>query len=162
MFFFMIIGSRLAAIAIIGQEVLNPRGLSGLAVDTLEYSPPQLLELLMRLAQVDTYPALIHCTQGKDRTGLLVLLVLLLCEVPLSAIKADYLASERELESEREERVKEMNSLGIGEDFAGCDTHFVETISSWLEERGGIRSWLESIGGSGIAGGVRGAMLVED
>ena len=30
----------------------------------------------------DNYPVLIHCIHGKDRTGLIVMLLLLICDVP--------------------------------------------------------------------------------
>jgi protein-tyrosine phosphatase len=38
-------------------------------------------------------PVLVHCTHGKDRTGVLVALLLHACGVPLDAICADYAAT---------------------------------------------------------------------
>lgn len=91
------------------QSALAPRGLTGLALDTLDASTVEIKEVFGVLAGyypstdedenewyydsvsqentqpkpnpdtgVNVYPVLIHCTQGKDRTGLIILLVLLL------------------------------------------------------------------------------------
>ncbi len=46
--------------------------------------------LLRRLAEADNLPTLIHCTAGKDRTGVAVALLLLLLGVPDDVVIADY------------------------------------------------------------------------
>lgn len=52
---------------------------------------PQVFSLLFRhLAQAENLPALIHCTAGKDRTGLSVALLLGLLGVDEDTIIADY------------------------------------------------------------------------
>ncbi len=50
-------------------------------------------ELLRSLANGDSLPAVIHCVEGKDRTGFAVALVLSALEVPREIIYADYLLS---------------------------------------------------------------------
>jgi protein-tyrosine phosphatase len=52
-----------------------------------------------RLAAVDTGPALVHCAAGKDRTGVLVALVLDAVGVQRSAVIADYVLSAEKVES---------------------------------------------------------------
>ncbi|MCJ1247509.1 hypothetical protein MMC30_004723 [Trapelia coarctata] len=137
---------RTAAISIIGTHAMQPRGLIGLAFDTLTHSQQEFLEIFTLLAEPGTFPVLIHCTQGKDRTGLSVILVLLLCEIPIRAIAADYRASERELVPEREVRVRELTEMGLGVEFTGCPEGFVESIVGFLEETyGGIGKYLEAI-----------------
>ncbi len=42
-------------------------------------------------------PAVVHCTHGKDRTGLLVALLLLMLGVDEAAVVQDYVLSEEEL-----------------------------------------------------------------
>ena len=143
----MAIGQRTPAISILGTHVMAPRGLLGLACDTLTHSTSELSSLLLLLAQPSKYPALIHCTQGKDRTGLLVILTLLLCSVPLKAIDQDYLASEAELLPEKAERMKEITAIGLGEEFAECHAGFVEGVSKFLQDKwGGVQGYADSIG----------------
>lgn len=116
----MATGYRTQAIGILGRDVMAPRGLIGLGKDTIDHGMTEMHKIFTLLANPCNYPTLVHCTQGKDRTGLVILLILLLLEVPLDAISADYMASERELESEKQERMKEITEIGLGEEFAGC------------------------------------------
>ncbi len=53
---------------------------------------PALADIVASL--VDGAPALVHCTAGKDRTGVVVALVLALVGVPRDAIVDDYLVSD--------------------------------------------------------------------
>jgi len=54
------------------------------------------------IAGRDKLPGIIHCCHGKDRTGVVAMLLLQLCGVEDSAIAADYAQSERELRRYRE------------------------------------------------------------
>jgi protein-tyrosine phosphatase len=53
----------------------------------------QLVRVLDRLASNDALPAVVFCTAGKDRTGVVIALLLELLGVERSAIVADYAAS---------------------------------------------------------------------
>ena len=143
----MALGYRMEAIAILGREVMAPRGLTGLGKDSLDHCTSELRAILFVLAESSNYPILIHCTQGKDRTGLVVILLLLLLNVPLGAIGADYRASENELESERETRMEEIRRIGLDEEFAACPAGFVHEIAKHLEDvYGGVKDYLKRIG----------------
>jgi protein-tyrosine phosphatase len=50
---------------------------------------------LTLLSRKSAYPAVIHCAAGKDRTGVLIAIVLALCGVREETIVADYALSER-------------------------------------------------------------------
>ena len=56
---------------------------------------PQWSMLLKGLAEPGTLPALIHCTYGKDRTGVAVAIVLRSLGVPREKIMEDYLLSNK-------------------------------------------------------------------
>ena len=118
---------------------MQPRGLTGLAFDTLATSTSELRSILHLLAE-DKYPILIHCTQGKDRTGLVVLLVLLVLEVPVADIVADYRASEGELQVEMEERISELRKGGLGM-YLGNFPFFVGSSLQEVKHVAGIACW---------------------
>ncbi|KAK2812405.1 hypothetical protein FQN50_001406 [Emmonsiellopsis sp. PD_5] len=156
-------GYRHDATRLVIQQAMVPRGLTGLAHDTLTASQSEIKDLFTTLSLPQTYPVLVHCTQGKDRTGLAVILLLLLVNaatpagattndddediIPLAAITTDYRASEKELVPELEERVEEMRAMGLSEEFALCPGGFVREVVRWLEEGyGGVRGYLEVIG----------------
>lgn len=144
---YMLFGYRLQGISIIGRNVLQKRGLVGLGQDTLQHSGPEIKQVFDVLADPKTYPVLIHCTQGKDRTGLIVILVLLLCDVTTAAITDDYVKSESELEPEFEERMKDIASIGLDESFARCPPDFVSEMVSFLAlHYGGVEKYLSGIG----------------
>ena len=141
------LGYRMSAIAILSREVMAPRGLTGLGKDSLDYGTSEFREIFTVLAGSSNYPTLIHCTQGKDRTGLVVILILLLLNVPLEAISADYTASENELESQKEPRMEEIRGMGLGEEFAACPAGFVQEIAEHLQDvYGGVSGYLKRIG----------------
>lgn len=56
------------------------------------------------------FPILIHCVHGKDRTGLIVMLLLSLCGVPKVPIMTDYAESDRQLK-----KGKQANELQMAE-----------------------------------------------
>lgn len=156
-------GYRTQAISILGTNVMTPRGLSGLALDTLTHSTAEIACLFALLAKPTTYPVLIHCTQGKDRTGLVVLLVALVCGASEAGVERDYLRSGEELEGEREERVREIGRIGLPAAFAGVEEGWVGVVCRWLEEEwGGVEGYLR--GACGVSGevieGVRRVLVV--
>jgi protein-tyrosine phosphatase len=53
---------------------------------------PRMRSVIEAIADAET-PVLIHCTAGKDRTGVLVALLLLALDVPEDTVMADYLRS---------------------------------------------------------------------
>lgn len=173
------------AIKILGEGVMQQRGLIGLGHDSLEFSGKEISEVLglceealrMPLAtpapslleygddevpvdEVNEFPLttnynnkeiqppaiLVHCTQGKDRTGLIILLILLVLDIPIPAIAYDYGLSEAELVSEREARLAECKEMGLGEDFVGCAEGWVEDVVGFVGEKwGGVDVYLRSV-----------------
>ena len=136
------------------QEVMLPRGLVGLGQDTLDHSGADILEALdafLETGRVDgsigvSLPILVHCTQGKDRTGLVVALVLLVLGVPLDAVSHDYLLTQRALETDRDARIAEIEEIGLTPDWGDCPADFIERIHEHLVSKyGGVDAYLDSI-----------------
>ena len=143
----MAFGYRTEGISVLGKEIMLPKGLVGLGIDTLDHSGPEIKEVFDVLSNDSSFPVLVHCTQGKDRTGITVLLVLLLCGIDIAAITADYVKSEPELEPEKEERMREIRSIGLDETFAQCPPDFCQKIQEHLGSKyGGIHTYLDRIG----------------
>ncbi|KAJ5321105.1 hypothetical protein N7476_004107 [Penicillium atrosanguineum] len=142
-------GYRADAVRLIGEQVMQPRGLTGLAQDTLDASASEIRAVFELLAKEEAYPLIVHCTQGKDRTGLVILMALLLAgeTVPATAVADDYTRSELELVPEFEERMCEIRALGLGEEYTRCPPGFVDTTTQYLQDRyGGVRGYLAGIG----------------
>jgi protein-tyrosine phosphatase len=143
----MAIGKRLAGISVLGINVMQPRGLIGLATDSLDVGKEEVKKVFTILADEHRYPVLLHCTQGKDRTGIVVQLVLSLLGVPPEVIDVDYMLSQSELVDEREGRIKEIRSIGLGEEFADCAPGLVDTVAAHIVERyGSLELYLDQAG----------------
>jgi len=126
---------------------MQPCGLVGLGKDTIDVSSSELCQIFEVLASSKDYPLLIHCTQGKDRTGLVMILLLLMLEIPVNAISEDYTLSEPELLPEKESRLQEIREINLSDDFAGCPVGFVEQMERHIQHTyGGIQNYLEHIG----------------
>lgn len=140
-------GRRSEAISILGREVMQPLGLVGLGKDSIDHCWVELREILQILTDPQQYPVMVHCTQGKDRTGLVVMLFLLILDIPLDAITYDYIASEAELGSEKEARMQELTEFGLSEEFARTPPDFVTQISQHIDTRyEGLLAYLQRIG----------------
>ena len=145
--FLMALGRRLEAISVLASTVMRPRGLAGLAIDSLEVCRAEVKAVFEVLADETRYPVLVHCTQGKDRTGLIVQLALMLLTTPQPAIQVDYMRTTAELMAEREEKLLEIHSIGLTDEFADCDPNLVGIVESHiLEKYGGIEEYLEHCG----------------
>lgn len=146
----MAFGYRMEAISILGKNVMQPRGLVGLGYDSLDNCGPEIAEALRAFTSPLNLGILVHCTQGKDRTGLIISLLLFLLNIPVEAITNDYVMSEEALLPERAARMKEIESIGLTEDFAGCPKDWVEKMWEHLNEKyGGVEKYCEKIGFGG-------------
>ncbi len=126
---------------------MQSRGLVGLGKDSLDNSKSEIRLVFQILADSREYPVMIHCTQGKDRTGLVVVLLLLLLEIPPHVVSADYVASERYLLPEKEARMQDLKEMGLSEDFAGCPGNFVEEVHDHIMKTyGSLQGYLQRIG----------------
>lgn len=129
---------------------MTPRGLIGLGQDTLLYCGAEIGSAIHVFGEKSNYPILYHCTQGKDRTGLITCLLLFLLGeevVAPEAIEGDYGLSAGELEGEREGRLREIREMGFSDGFAECPEGFVEGMREYLVERwGGVEAYLVSVG----------------
>ncbi len=120
------------------------RSYLGYLVDRTE----NVVEAVRRLAAVDTGPTLVHCAAGKDRTGVLVALVLDVVGVRREAVIADYALS-----AERVERLFRRWTAAVGVEMpADLTPHLpraevIATVLARLDaEHGGAVGWLRANG----------------
>lgn len=164
--FLFVFGYRLEAISIIGKEVMLPRGLVRLGLDTLDQSKVEIRESLSLYTNPAAFPSIVHCTQGKDRTGkdghfiqlrnliaddhmigLITALVLMILGVPIPAIEYDYSLTDDALILEREVRLKEIHEIGLTDEWANTAKDMIVQIKWHLdEEYGGLDNYLDQIG----------------
>ena len=74
--------------------VVNHQTLSKQYVDILEYTKPAVADILRLLISDDNTPVLIHCAHGKDRTGVMIAVILGCLGVEDELIAQDYAQSE--------------------------------------------------------------------
>ncbi|KAF2710304.1 tyrosine/serine phosphatase-like protein [Pleomassaria siparia CBS 279.74] len=142
----MAIGRRLDAIKILAPS-MEAMGLVGLGTNSLDVCTKEVKEVFDVYGDEKNWPLMIHCTQGKDRTGLTVMLVLFLLGVDVDAAEQDYLRSGPELESEREERIQEISKIGLSETFANVDPDMASKVHEHLESKyGGVEGYLAQAG----------------
>ncbi|KAI1138979.1 tyrosine/serine protein phosphatase [Hypoxylon sp. FL0543] len=147
MIFLFLLGYRTQAISLVSQAVMLPQGLVGMGLITVDESGAEIAEALRALIEPSTLPILVHCTQGKDRTGLIVVLALMVLGVPTEAITHDYMLSQAGLEPEREARLEEFREIGLTAEWADCPQHFVARVEDHIDTKyGGIDGYLDSIG----------------
>ncbi|KAF2003558.1 hypothetical protein P154DRAFT_552559 [Amniculicola lignicola CBS 123094] len=145
----MLFGYRLDAIKILAPH-MEKAGLVGLAIESLDVCTKEVKQVFDVYADEANWPVLVHCTQGKDRTGLTVMLLLFLLEVDVEAVEADYVMSVPELEPERAGRIKEIATIGLSERFADCPPDLVKRVHQHLGDKyGGIVKYLEHVGVTG-------------
>jgi protein-tyrosine phosphatase len=85
-----------------GSDLLNERyghGISGRRYfGYLQTGPEYFRRAFEVLTDPGSYPVLVHCTAGKDRTGVLTALVLSMAGVPRPVIEADFVLTNRDVE----------------------------------------------------------------
>lgn len=107
--------------------------------------------ILKQLAKPDIQPCLLHCTAGKDRTGVIVALLLMLVEVPKEAIAEEYsltdlgLADLKPLFMERllKHPALEGNRDGVTNMVSSLKENMEASIEMIEEEFGGSQSYMQ-------------------
>ncbi|KAL3856980.1 hypothetical protein ACJMK2_011684 [Sinanodonta woodiana] len=129
-------------------STLNKEGLIGTYKDIVELSHRSICSALKLLTDPDNIPAVINCAHGKDRTGIVIALVLSCLGRSVHDICTDYALSENELEP-----IKERLHGDIVKRYH-WDVSFLhakyETMLKLLayisDKYGSVQNYLESIG----------------
>jgi protein-tyrosine phosphatase len=118
----------------------------------LDDAQPGLATVLTSLAEPEAMPAVVHCMAGKDRTGVVVALLLATAGVPHEAIADDYALTATFLNDEYRAGARE-RAATYGFEWEqyqrllGCPPEYMLRTLAYLDERyGGIEPYLRSIG----------------
>ncbi|MBO0783820.1 MAG: tyrosine-protein phosphatase, partial [Ktedonobacteraceae bacterium] len=117
----------------------------------LDHSQPQVRRVFETLIAPGALPVLVHCTGGKDRTGLIVALLLSLLWVPDGTIAEDYALSAQYLGPLFEQMRQQARSTGrdialpakMLEARPEC---ILEMLAYLRAEYGGAEEYLEVLG----------------
>ncbi|QBX55963.1 tyrosine-protein phosphatase [Nocardioides seonyuensis] len=112
--------------------------------------PDTVVEAVRLVTTAAAHPVLFHCAAGKDRTGVVAALVLLVLGVSEEEVVADYVLTETSLDLVLER----LASAGpYAEMLAGSSlddqlprARNMQGLIDWLAERGGAREWLQANG----------------
>ncbi|KAJ2614630.1 hypothetical protein H4S08_001632 [Coemansia sp. RSA 1365] len=140
--------NKAEAIRTIGREVLTPRGLAGSYEDYVDYCKEEFAAVLRIFADPCAYPILFHCQHGKDRTGIVAMLLMGILGVDDYVIAEDYSQSEKNLAPVRKRmEMLDMGAVGLPSSF--CDSPAPVMLSLLHHIRtnyGSIRGYLRSAG----------------
>ncbi|MBA3742571.1 tyrosine-protein phosphatase [Sporichthya sp.] len=115
---------------------------------------PEIAAVLELLAAPGGLPAVVHCSAGKDRTGLVIGLLLSVLGVADEVVAQDYAITETAYsDHERERMIRKGLEMGANADriteLMGSPPVVMHTILDWLRaEYGGVEAYL-------LAGGLR-------
>ncbi|CDH59107.1 tyrosine serine protein [Lichtheimia corymbifera JMRC:FSU:9682] len=135
------------AALLVGREVLAPMGVANMYKQFLAHCNDEILETLLLFTNPDNYPIQIHCTQGKDRTGLISCLLLSMAGVPEDIIVKDYAKTQAGLAPIRKDMINDLKRVGLSEEFADAPPKNMRELLDYLDATyGSVKGYLESIG----------------
>lgn len=132
----------------ISGAVLSPLGLEGLYRLFLDSSTKEILSVLRLYANPDNYPVVVYCNHGKDRTGIIIALVLSICNVDLDSIILNYSESHHHLTEWHDEIREDFRETGVDPDvFAHTPQEVMrETVHYITTVYGSVQAYLKLIG----------------
>lgn len=104
------------------------------------------------LAAPDAFPALVHCTAGKDRTGVVIALTLAAIGVPDDYVAADYSITDIYLDPHRQPMITQLEeAAGLGEELPASfldspASLMLQTLTQVRELGGSVAGYLSQHG----------------
>lgn len=117
----------------------------------LEQGRPALRHILTLLADPSAWPALVHCTAGKDRTGVVIALLLGVAGASEETIVADYALTARSLTDDRFEAARlaaECHGFAwaTSPELLACRPETMRAMLAYLQQSGGIEGYVRHLG----------------
>lgn len=109
-----------------------------------DYAKAPIRISFLQLANPENYPLLIHCVAGKDRTGLIVALLLRLCDVPYDDVIDDYvLSGQRLLMAVQDEDQKRHEALLNPHTMKSPREAMAQSLMRLEKRHGSVRNYLQ-------------------
>lgn len=136
------------------QKVREAQSLQALYQLILTTCQEQIKQILQFMASEDIFPCIVHCTIGKDRTGLITALLLSIANVPASTIAEDYALSARYLAPFFDHLRAKLPLEGFDRHrFVWLTSALPETILATLayleQQYGSVKNYLQAVGLTG-------------
>jgi protein-tyrosine phosphatase len=115
------LSARSSHISILGGDLRSlPLELAAIYQYVVDECGDAIAGAIKLLCSADAYPALVHCSAGKDRTGIVVAMVLAVLGVPDELIAADYALSGSYLDPANTAAIGQLQAgTGLGEELTG-------------------------------------------
>ncbi len=129
-------------------DVTTVRGLRGLYRELLEVCGDRIAEVVGVLAAPGALPGVVHCSAGKDRTGLVCAVTLSALGVPDRVVAADYALTAEVLTGEFREKVRAraiaagMTEQAVAVAMSSPPELMMEVLAGVREEHGGAAAFL--------------------
>ncbi|KAI8912529.1 protein-tyrosine phosphatase-like protein [Gorgonomyces haynaldii] len=131
----------------LSRSFLGQEGLLGLNKGIIQYCGKDVRLIMDILAEKAAYPVIIHCSAGKDRTGFVIAILLLLCGIPRDEIITDYAKSAQLLQSVMGRLMIEVGKQGLSPEFGESPPRVMASTIQYIEEQfGNVENYLVSIG----------------
>lgn len=146
-------------------DMAQPRGLEELYLETLDVCGRQFARVVSVLCEPGALPALLHCSAGKDRTGLACAILLGAIGVAEAAIVEDYARSEAGLRGPTRERAKRralaagMREQLLAQNFGSPPDVMRRALEHLDRRHGGALAYLRRHGVSGDLEALRDALV---
>jgi hypothetical protein len=110
---------------------------------TIDEAGPLLVRILQFIVSADHTPALVHCAAGKDRTGIVVAVLLAAAGVDEAEIVADYAVTGMRLDRVRAALARRDGFVLSGPTVPGLlDTAPIQGVLTAVNEAGGAEAFL--------------------
>lgn len=141
---------NLPLLSVLRPGAVLPSRLAELYVLMLETASEHLVDLVREVAAAEG-PTLVHCSAGKDRTGVSIAMLLRLVGVDRGDVVDDYLAT-RAAEAAIVERVSQvrrrMRRAPLPGPYLEVPQEAIEAVlDHWDDHTGGIEGWFACVGG---------------
>lgn len=137
--------SLLARTAAEWDELRDPCTKETWKCTVLDNARTEIKIVLQVIASASPAPLLFHCVAGKDRTGVMAALLLAIADVAPEAIARDYAMSTTHLRDAYLQRYSKQDPADVLE-AVRCPEAGVHNMLEYLQQAGGIRSFLAAIG----------------